>query len=185
MTGYSHHDDNEAFWAGQGTPPGYDPRLILDGLGVSPRLREHIIWWLAEHDIGDPGKYLLAILERHPGAPDGIKRFLANRGREIGEGKPTRPPWCGECEERTRMTGWDTDRPARCIRCNSQSLHPPADPPATLAAPARSAVVLAETTANPDAADHAHRGAAEARDLLAEARRRAAAAEHADTGPGR
>jgi len=29
-----------------------------------------------------------------------------------------RPPWCGQCDERTRMLGFDGDAPARCPRCN-------------------------------------------------------------------
>ena len=42
------------------------------------------------------------------------------------------PPWCGECDERTRMvtvlgaTPAD-DRMARCIRCHPLSAHPPED----------------------------------------------------------
>ena len=185
MSGYSHHDDNEAFWAGQATPPGHDPRDILDGLGLGPRLTEHILGWLAARGIGDPFGYLLKIIGRPEHDPDGIKQFIAARSREIGETpRPPKPPWCGECDKRTRLTG-SPDRPARCIRCHPASLRPPADAPATLGNPARSALVLGETPSNPDAADHAHRGAAAARDLLAEARRRAAAAEHADTGPGR
>ena len=28
-----------------------------------------------------------------------------------------RPPWCGQCDERTRMTGFDSDTPGPCPRC--------------------------------------------------------------------
>ena len=28
-----------------------------------------------------------------------------------------RPPWCGQCDERTRMTGFDSDKPGPCPRC--------------------------------------------------------------------
>ena len=34
-----------------------------------------------------------------------------------------RPPWCGQCDERTRMTGFDGDAPGPCPRCR-----PPASP---------------------------------------------------------
>jgi Helix-turn-helix domain len=30
---------------------------------------------------------------------------------------PARPPWCGECDERTRMLGFDGDAPRPCRRC--------------------------------------------------------------------
>jgi hypothetical protein len=32
-------------------------------------------------------------------------------------GQPSRPPWCGECDERTRMLGFDGDAPRPCPRC--------------------------------------------------------------------
>jgi hypothetical protein len=46
----------------------------------------------------------------------------------------TRPPWCGECDERTRMLGFDGDAPRRCARCRptpSLSDHGYADWPAS------------------------------------------------------
>ena len=33
--------------------------------------------------------------------------------------RDTRPPWCGECDETTRMLGMDTDSPSRCPRCKN------------------------------------------------------------------
>jgi hypothetical protein len=30
---------------------------------------------------------------------------------------PSRPPWCGQCDERTRMLGFDGDAPRPCPRC--------------------------------------------------------------------
>jgi hypothetical protein len=32
-------------------------------------------------------------------------------------GQRSRPPWCGECDERTRMLGFDSDAPRLCPRC--------------------------------------------------------------------
>jgi hypothetical protein len=31
--------------------------------------------------------------------------------------RPSRPPWCGQCDERTRMLGFDSDAPCPCPRC--------------------------------------------------------------------
>jgi hypothetical protein len=33
---------------------------------------------------------------------------------------PSRPPWCGQCDERTRMLGFDSDAPRPCPRCKAQ-----------------------------------------------------------------
>ncbi len=30
---------------------------------------------------------------------------------------PARPPWCGECDQATRMLGFDGDAPRPCARC--------------------------------------------------------------------
>jgi hypothetical protein len=30
---------------------------------------------------------------------------------------PSRPPWCGECDQATRMLGFDGDAPRPCRRC--------------------------------------------------------------------
>jgi hypothetical protein len=31
--------------------------------------------------------------------------------------RPPRPPWCGECDQATRMLGFDGDAPRPCPRC--------------------------------------------------------------------
>jgi len=31
--------------------------------------------------------------------------------------RPARPPWCGQCDEVTRMLGFDGDAPRPCPRC--------------------------------------------------------------------
>jgi hypothetical protein len=33
--------------------------------------------------------------------------------------RPSRPPWCGQCDERTRMLGFDGDAPRPCPRCKA------------------------------------------------------------------
>jgi len=35
--------------------------------------------------------------------------------------RATRLPWCGDCDERTRMVGWDSDEPEPCPRCNPRA----------------------------------------------------------------
>ena len=164
-----------------------DPRILLDGIvidgmTITPALAGYITRWLTDHGTADPFRYLLAIIEKPEHDPGGIRQFITARARELhNPGAPPRPPkpkWCGECHEGTRLTGLP-DHPARCIRCHPYSVDPPPAAPVTLGNPARSAVVLGQTPSNPDAAGHAHRGAAVARDLLAEARGRAAAAEPA------
>jgi hypothetical protein len=42
---------------------------------------------------------------------------------------PRRPPWCGECDQATRMLDFDGDAPRRCPRCKP----PPANPASTRA----------------------------------------------------
>jgi hypothetical protein len=34
--------------------------------------------------------------------------------------RPSRPPWCGQCDERTRMLGFDGDAPRPCPHCRPQ-----------------------------------------------------------------
>jgi Helix-turn-helix domain len=42
--------------------------------------------------------------------------------------RPSRPPWCGQCDERTRMLGFDGDAPRPCPRCKAQPASMQADP---------------------------------------------------------
>jgi hypothetical protein len=36
--------------------------------------------------------------------------------------RPPRPPWCGECDQGTRMLGFDTDAPRPCPRCKPSAV---------------------------------------------------------------
>jgi len=36
--------------------------------------------------------------------------------------RPSRPPWCGECDQATRMLGFDTDAPRPCPRCKPSAV---------------------------------------------------------------
>jgi hypothetical protein len=35
--------------------------------------------------------------------------------------RPPKPPWCGECDQATRMLGFDGDAPRPCPRCKSSA----------------------------------------------------------------
>jgi hypothetical protein len=35
---------------------------------------------------------------------------------------PSRPPWCGQCDERTRLLGFDGDAPRPCPRCKPSAV---------------------------------------------------------------
>jgi Helix-turn-helix domain len=42
--------------------------------------------------------------------------------------RPARPPWCGECDQATRMLGFDGDAPRPCPRCKPAAIHSRASP---------------------------------------------------------
>jgi hypothetical protein len=84
-----------------------------------------------DRGIGDPFGYLLAIIGKGPGE---VRDFLDQRRRELAalgaddDPAPPKPPWCGECDERTRLADLDDGRVTRCIRCHPLSVRPPKDP---------------------------------------------------------
>ena len=47
--------------------------------------------------------------------------------------RPSRPPWCGQCDERTRMLGFDGDAPRPCPRCKPAATASRASPATPLA----------------------------------------------------
>jgi hypothetical protein len=90
----------------------------------------------ADPDVRDPFAYLLAI---SAAGTSQIGEFLARMRRQLAtqpaEPRPAKPPWCGECDERTRLVDADSDHPARCIRCHPlaqvrpAAAEPPCDEP--------------------------------------------------------
>jgi hypothetical protein len=42
--------------------------------------------------------------------------------------RPARPPWCGECDQATRMLGFDGDAPRPCPRCKRAAINSRASP---------------------------------------------------------
>jgi hypothetical protein len=68
---------------------------------------------------------------RRNGSSNGVTDDVTNAApsrpapKEAGRGRPVppqRPPWCGQCDERTRLTG---EPPGRCLACHP--LAPEAD----------------------------------------------------------
>jgi hypothetical protein len=53
-----------------------------------------------------------------PPSLTGRKGAPARAARYGAGGAPRRPPWCGRCDENTRMTGVDGDSPGRCPSCH-------------------------------------------------------------------
>jgi hypothetical protein len=47
--------------------------------------------------------------------------------------RPSRSPWCGQCDERTRMLGFDDDAPRPCPRCKPAATASRASPATPLA----------------------------------------------------
>jgi Helix-turn-helix domain len=54
---------------------------------------------------------------------------------------PRRPPWCGECDERTRMLGFDDDAPRPCPRCKPR--HSASESPKQAATPEKGCILWA------------------------------------------
>jgi hypothetical protein len=93
-----------------------------------PDATEREISEIADHYAKDPavkgpvGPYLAAAIEKGDAADLVTKaRERLAAGSPLGTAAP-RPPWCGECDERTRMLGVETDSPRRCPECNPQVL---------------------------------------------------------------
>jgi hypothetical protein len=42
--------------------------------------------------------------------------------------RPARPPWCGDCDQATRMLGFDGDAPRPCPRCKPAAINSRASP---------------------------------------------------------
>lgn len=109
------------------------------GIGeVSPRARElQAVRWLRDRYHGltdDDALRVIAEVRARARGPiehlvaymDGMTEGdLADIGLALFDGMPppeapvrsSRPPWCGECDEHTRMAG-DPDRPYRCPNCH-------------------------------------------------------------------
>lgn len=94
--------------------------MILTGLGANERETEIIITRL-ENDpaIRDPAAYLSKVA-RNDGAAwlERERRAMSNGHAASRPARPEKPPWCGECDEETRMLDWHGDHPCPCPACN-------------------------------------------------------------------
>ena len=111
--------------------PARDPRTLLAGLGADEREIELIAARIeADPGIRNPRVYLLAIIGNGDGPAwlDRMRRDLD--ALDDAPRPPPKPPWCGECDERTRLVEVDDGRTvARCIRCHPLSVtRPEAEP---------------------------------------------------------
>jgi hypothetical protein len=80
--------------------------------------------------VDNPAAYMSGVAAK----PDGVARLLGRTRRVLAKQDPgddprpvAKPPWCGECDQQTRLVDRDGDHPARCIRCHPLSVRP-ADP---------------------------------------------------------
>lgn len=113
-----------------------DPRLVLLGLDetVTDAEAEAIAAALeADPDVRDPFAYLLAI---SAAGADQIGEFLGRMRRQLAAdepsaARPAKPPWCGECDEHTRLAELPDGQMTRCIRCHPLAQTRPAasEPP--------------------------------------------------------
>jgi hypothetical protein len=42
----------------------------------------------------------------------------STRRQQARAARNAKPPWCGGCDQRTRLVGVDSDSPARCLQCH-------------------------------------------------------------------
>jgi len=109
-----------------------DPRTLLAGLGADEREIELIAARIeADPDIRNPRVYLLAIIGNGDG-PAWLDRMRRDLDALDDAPRPPRPPWCGECDEQTRLVGMHGDQPTRCIRCHPLSVARPEPEPESL-----------------------------------------------------
>jgi hypothetical protein len=78
---------------------------------------------------------------------------------------PPRPPWCGECDERTRMVGFYSEAPHPCPRCKPTAR-------------------AQQDSPSPDGPHRLHRGHAQQASIGARAAQRRAHPVHRNDAPG-
>ena len=68
-------------------------------------------------------RVLAGIESEHSPAAAVVRRLENLAGqRPKGAPAPERPPWCGECDEHTRLRENDQGQPYRCPRCNPRAV---------------------------------------------------------------
>jgi hypothetical protein len=66
----------------------------------------------------NPRRLLASRLADLPAGPGGCPCRGCVRWRGDPDAPPPKPPWCGTCDERTRLTEDDEGRPKRCPDCH-------------------------------------------------------------------
>lgn len=119
----------------QNIPPtpraGPDPRMILAGLGATETQIDDILDKIEIEGIRDPYLYLIRIVGNGNGPSflqQKLRELAAEGAYDTERASPPKPPWCGECDEHTRMVELPDGRMARCIRCHPLSVTRPAEP---------------------------------------------------------
>jgi len=103
------------------SPRDADLRAELARLGADERETGYILTKISnDRRIRDPAAYLGAALSNGDGPKlIGVARRALGAGEPAAARKPAaRPPWCGTCDERTRLTELDDGRMARCSQCH-------------------------------------------------------------------
>ncbi len=95
--------------------------------GAGEREIDYVITQIkASGEIRKPRAYLKTIIERGDAASliaeaaDALARGDAQDTPSNGSGSGTRLPWCGKCDERTRMTGFYDGTPGYCPDCSGR-----------------------------------------------------------------
>jgi hypothetical protein len=70
----------------------------------------------SKHQVGNPVTYVTKAIRAEK---DPARRWLDADPVQPPLVAVARPPWCGECDETTRMLDMDTDQPRRCPQCKS------------------------------------------------------------------
>jgi hypothetical protein len=94
------------------------PRAELAGLGATEREIDFILTKITDDPrVRSPAAYLRTAIANGDGP-----ELLSQARRELGahgtSASPARPPWCGQCDQGTRLIELDDDRMARCPRCH-------------------------------------------------------------------
>lgn len=96
--------------------PPADLRAELAALGADERETDWIIDWAKANARHDPGAYLAKIIG-NGGGPGLLDRARAELDGQAAP-RPPKPPWCRQCDERTRLIELPDGRMAHCPRCH-------------------------------------------------------------------
>lgn len=73
-------------------------------------------------DIARPASWIRARIRNHP---EELADITGTPAPPDSPGRPSRPPWCGDCDPRTRLAELDDGRIRRCPACHPLRGKPP------------------------------------------------------------